>query len=225
MGVVSVVICAERRIIPNTTAIFLTWSGEQILSWTCCKKAVLTILGTLRAIETWLNLGPVSRIVHIEDQGLDTSCCDHQKPFQGRCDKDLGRRDPEALDELAEPEAKLYQQDTGLSVCVSSGRFDMQLCVKRLSAMMSKHRKMGDLRLSRYVEVCRKGTQKLSLRFDHLEYGDIVRIPVDSNWSGTEERYSTHAGREFQGGHLVDSWVASRVQQYYAERVHLHQVI
>ena len=30
------VICTERRIIPNTTSIFLTWSGEQILSWTCC---------------------------------------------------------------------------------------------------------------------------------------------------------------------------------------------
>ena len=69
-------------------------------------------------------------VVHIEDQGLDTSCCDHQKPFQGWCEKDLGRRGPEALDELAEPESKLYQQDTGMSVCVSSGRFEMRFCVK-----------------------------------------------------------------------------------------------
>ena len=42
-----------------------------------------------------------------------------------------------------------------------------------------------------------------------VEYGDIVRIPVDSDWVGSEERCSTHAGLEFHGGHLVDSWVAS----------------
>ena len=79
-------------------------------------------------------------ILHIEDHGLETSCCDHQKPFQGWCEQSLGRSDPETLDELAE-----------LDVCVSSGRFDMQFCVKRLSAMMSKPRKMKDLRLSRCV--------------------------------------------------------------------------
>ena len=101
-------------------------------------------------------------IVHIEDQGLETSCCDHQKPFQCWCEKDLGRRGPEALDELAEPEAKFYQQDTGMSVCVSSGRFDMRFYVKRLSAMMSKPRKMGDLcltRLSRYVVKARRSSR------------------------------------------------------------------
>ena len=37
--------------------------------------------------------------------------------------KDLGRSDPEALDELAEVEAKLYQQDTGISIYVSSRRY------------------------------------------------------------------------------------------------------
>ena len=95
-------------------------------------------------------------VVHIEDQGLETSCCDHQKPFQGWCEKDLGRRDPEALEDLAE---------------------------------------------------------KLSLRIDHLEHGDIVRIPVeDSNWSGTEERYSTHAGREFQEDIL---WIPALRQTRY----------
>ena len=47
------------------------------------------------------------------------------------------------------------------------------------------------------------------LRFDHQEYGDIVRIAVDSDWAGSEERYSTHAGLEFHGEHLVGSWVAS----------------
>ena len=35
------------------------------------------------------------------------------------------------------------------------------------------------------------------------------RIPVDSDLAGSEERYSTHGGLEFHGGHLVDSWVAS----------------
>ena len=53
------------------------------------------------------------------------------------------------------------------------------------------------------------GTQKLTLRFDQQEYRDIVRIPVDSYWAASEERCSTHAGLEFHGGHLVDSWVAS----------------
>ena len=56
------------------------------------------------------------------------------------------------------------------------------------------------------------GTQKLSLRFDHLEYGGIVRMPVDSNWSGTEERYSTHAGREFQEDIL---WIPALRQTRY----------
>ena len=40
-------------------------------------------------------------------------------------------------------------QDTGMSVCVSNGRFDMRFCVERLSARMSKPRKMGNLRLTR----------------------------------------------------------------------------
>ena len=122
--------------------------------------------------------------------------------------KDLGKTDPEALDELEEMEAKLYQQDTRISTYMSSGRFDMQFCVKRLSEMMTKPRKMGNLwlaRLARYLV----GTQMLTLRFDHQEYGDTVRIPVDSDLAGSEERYSTHAGLEFNGGHLVDSWVAS----------------
>ena len=133
---------------------------------------------------------------------LETSCCDHQKPFQGWCEQNLGRSDPETLDELAE-----------LDVCVSSGRFDMRFCLKRLRAMVSKPRKMGG---PPSVKVCRIGTQKLSLRFDHLEYGDIVRIPVDSNWSGPEERYSTHAGLEFQEDIL---WIPASLQTRYEPRV------
>ena len=115
------------------------------------------------------------------------------------------------MDELEEREAKLYQQDTGISIYMSSGRFDMQFCVKRLSEMMTKPQKMGNLRLARLARYL-MGTQMLTLRFDHQEYGDTVRIPVDSDWAGSEERYSTHAGLEFHGGHLVDSWVESADQ-------------
>ena len=104
--------------------------------------------------------------------------------------KDLGRRDPEALDELAEVGAELHQQDTGNSILVSGGRFDMQFCVKRLSEMMTKPRKLGNLRLARLARDL-VGTQKFTLRFDYQEWGDIVRIPVDSDWAGSEERYST----------------------------------
>ena len=49
------------------------------------------------------------------------------KPQSSPGSKDLGRSDPEALDELEEVEGKLYQQDTGISIYVSSGRFDI-LC-------------------------------------------------------------------------------------------------
>ena len=48
------------------------------------------------------------------------------KPQSSPGSKDLGRSDPEALDELEEVEGKLYQQDTGISIYVSSGRFDTQ---------------------------------------------------------------------------------------------------
>ena len=66
-----------------------------------------------------------------------------------RVAKDFGRSDPEALDELEEVEGKLYQQDTGISIYVSSERFDIQFCVKKLSEMMTKPRKLGNLRLAR----------------------------------------------------------------------------
>ena len=68
--------------------------------------------------------------------------------------------------------------------------------------------------------------EALSLRFDHLEYGDIVRFPVDSNWSGPEERHSTHAGREFHTGHLVDSCVASdQVRASSSREAELHGMV
>ena len=130
------------------------------------------------------------------------------KPQSSPGSKNLGKTDPEALDELEEMESKLYQQDTKISIYMSSGRFNMKFFEKRLSEMMTKPRKMGNLQLTRLARYL-VGTQMLTLRFHHQEYGDTVRIPVDSDWAGSEERYSTHAGLEFHGGHLVDSWVAS----------------
>ena len=67
------------------------------------------------------------------------------KPQSSPGGKDLGKTDPEALDELEEMEAKLYEQDRGISIYMSGGRFDTQFCVKRLSEMMTKPRKMGNL--------------------------------------------------------------------------------
>ena len=100
----------------------------------------------------------------------EASCCDHQKPFQdGREATELS--DPEELDELEEVEGKLYQQDTGISIYVSSRRSDIQFCVKRLSEMMTKPRKLVNLRLARLARHL-VGTQKLVLSFDHQEHGD-----------------------------------------------------
>ena len=52
------------------------------------------------------------------------------------------------------------------------------------------------------------GTERHELRFDHQEYGNTVRIVVDSAWAGSEERSSTHARLEFYDEHFVDSWIA-----------------
>ena len=73
---------------------------------------------------------------------------------------------------------------------------------------MTKPRKLRNLRLARLARYL-VGTQKLALRFGHQEYGDTLRIAVGSDWAGSEERYSTHAGLEFHGEHLVASWFAS----------------
>ena len=130
------------------------------------------------------------------------------KPQSSPGSKDLGKSDLEALDKLEDGEAKLHQQDTAISIYASSGRFDMQFCVKRLSEMMTKPRKLGNLRLARLGRSF-VGAQDLTLSFDHQDYSDIVRIPVDSDSAGSEERNSTHVGLECHGGHLVDSWAAS----------------
>ena len=94
----------------------------------------------------------------------------------------------------------------------------MQFCVKRLSEM-TKPRKLGNLRLVRLARYL-VGTQKLTPRFDHQECSDIMRIPVESDWAGSEEHYSTHAG------HLVDSWVASdQVRALSSGEAELHGIV
>ena len=99
--------------------------------------------------------------------------------------------------------------ETGISIYVSSGRFDIQLCVKRLSELDDETTKAGQ------SSTCKAGKIPLwvqrSLCSDSIikSTTDIVRIAVDSDWAGSEERYSTHAGLEFQGEHLVDSCVPS----------------
>ena len=99
------------------------------------------------------------------------------KPQSSPCSKDLGRRDPKTLDELEEAEG-MYQQDTCTSIYLSGGRIDIQFYVKRLSEMMTKPRKLGNLQLARLARY-HVGTQKLAISFDHQECGEIVRIPVD----------------------------------------------
>ena len=44
------------------------------------------------------------------------------KPHSSPGSKDFRRSDPEVSDEMAEVEAKLYQQDTSISMYVSSGQ-------------------------------------------------------------------------------------------------------
>ena len=122
--------------------------------------------------------------------------------------KDLGRSDPEALDE-----GKLYQQDTGISIYVSSGRFDIQFCVKKMSEMMTKPRKLGNLRHARLARFL-VGTEKL--------YGDTVRIAVDSDWAGSDERRQGWNSME----NIVDSWVASdQVRALSSGEAELHGIV
>ena len=128
------------------------------------------------------------------------------KPQSSPISKDLGRTDPEALDELEEVEGKLYQQDAGISKNVSIGRFDIQFCVKRLSEMMTKPRKLCNLRLARLARYF-VGTEKACAQVRSSRVRRHCESCRRSDWAGSEERYSTHAGLEFDGEHLVDSWV------------------
>ena len=99
------------------------------------------------------------------------------KPQSSQGSKDVGRSDPEALDELEEVEGEAV-----------SARYRHQhlrvqwkirhavLCEKTERDDDESHKSCGNLRLTRLARYL-VGTQKLTLRFDHQEYRDIVGIP------------------------------------------------
>ena len=64
------------------------------------------------------------------------------------------------------------------------------------------------------------------LRFDHQEYGDTENCRrLRLGWK-REERHSTHAGLEFQGEQIVDSWVASdQARASSSGEVELHGIV
>ena len=109
---------------------------------------------------------------------------------------------------------------------MSSGRFDEQFLCEETERDDDETSKAGQ------SSTCKAADDTLwvhrSSRSDLItqEYGDIVRIPVDSDWAGSEERYFTHAGLEIHGGHLVDSWVASgQVRALSSGEAELHAIV
>ena len=74
-------------------------------------------------------------------------------------------------------------------------RFDIQFCVKKLSQVLTKPQKLDNFRLA-WLERKLVDTEKLVLRLDHHKHDDTLRIVLESGWTGSEERYSTHAGLE-----------------------------
>ena len=69
--------------------------------------------------------------------------------------KILWKSDPETLDELEEVNGKLYQQDADISISVSSGIFDIQFCVKVVSEMMTRPRKLDTHRFASLIKIFR----------------------------------------------------------------------
>ena len=67
--------------------------------------------------------------------------------------------------------------------------------------MMTKPRKLTIIDLQGWARYF-VGTEKHVLRFDHKKYEDTVRMATDSDWAGSEERCSTHAGMEIHGTSL-----------------------
>ena len=133
------------------------------------------------------------------------------KPIGSPASKDTGKNDPKCLDELDAKGAREYRQDTGTLLYVSSGRYDLQFACKRLGEQMATPKRMGDLRLARVARyLAGDEVRHLALVFKLGEPTPTrSRIPVDSDWAGHEDRYSTHSGCELIGTHMIDSWVAT----------------
>ncbi|CAK0833188.1 unnamed protein product [Prorocentrum cordatum] len=104
------------------------------------------------------------------------------KPQGGPCSKHIGRGDPDELDGEAQTK---HRSDTGRALYASPGRFDIQYSAKEL------------------------GCPFLALFFKHVPEAGGSWIPVDSNWAEEPDCYSTHAGCEIVGSHLIESWVVA----------------
>ena len=114
-------------------------------------------------------------------------------------------------------EAKLYQQETGIRIYVSSGRFDMQFCVKRLSEMMSKPRRLGDLRLATLVRYL-VGTRKVSLRFDYRRTATSCEFP----WTPT--RLAVKNGTPLMEGFTsTEPWVLEKQNSTDLQTKHMYE--
>ena len=89
---------------------------------------------------------------------------------------------------------------------------------------MTKRRKLGNLRLARLARfLC--GYRERSLCSDSI-IKSTATLAVDSDWAGSEERYSTLVGLEFHGEHLVDSWVApDQVRVLSSGEVELYGIV
>jgi hypothetical protein len=124
------------------------------------------------------------------------------------CSKEVGKSDPMALDLLAPEGTTAYRSDTGRILYIASGRFDLQYTAKLLGEQMSTPLRLGNARLERCARYL-SGYQHLCLLFKHEAEVIGSWIPVDSSWADDPDRYSTHAGCEFVGSHLIESWVAT----------------
>ena len=117
------------------------------------------------------------------------------KPQGSPSSRDIGKSDPQVLDELEAEEQTTYRSNTGRVLYVSSGRFDLQYTAKTLGEQMSCPLRLGVARLERCARYL-AGCAHLALLFKHEPEVQGSWIPVDSNWAEGTDRYSTHAGCE-----------------------------
>ena len=104
-------------------------------------------------------------------------------------------------------EAKLHQQDMGISIYVSSGRFDIQFNVKRLSEIVTKPREVYNIRLAWLARFswARRSSRSESIIRSTATSCESPQTPtglaVKNGPPPMEDLSSTE-------GHLVGSWVA-----------------
>ena len=130
------------------------------------------------------------------------------KPQGSPASRDTGKYDRDVLDELSSQDVTAYRSDTGKVLYIANGRFDLQFTAKLLGEQMSTPTRLGELRLERCARYL-AGQGHLCLWFPFQKKPTGSEIFVDSNWAEPPDRCSTHAGCEFHGQHLVDSWVAT----------------